>query len=309
LRSNFRQFAHVSVFDCIVDSTSFILLIYVAGKAWGNPAKSPVLALHGSLDNAATFDRLIPLLPQQFYYVCIDQPGCGISSHIAAGIPYHFIEFVSSVLRIIKHFKWRQVILMGHSYGGFVSAFFAAMYPELVTNVVMFDIIIPRMTAAHWTVHTLRFVHDKLIDSDKFETSPKPEYPYDVVFSKLQQGRATKINDEAATALLSRSVRKNGDKYSFCFDQRLKSMVHPIVSMAQLTEIYSKIQCPVLIVFAEDTIPSSKSSFVQEILTVLKYNSKYFQFTIVKGNHDVHLNNPEVVAPHVCKFLAAKCNL
>ena len=41
--------------------------------------------MHGYMDNAGTFDRLIPLLPDKFYVVAIDLPGHGFSSHVPYG--------------------------------------------------------------------------------------------------------------------------------------------------------------------------------------------------------------------------------
>ena len=37
---------------------------HIAAKAWGSHQSPPVLCLHGWLDNANSFDRIIPLLPK-----------------------------------------------------------------------------------------------------------------------------------------------------------------------------------------------------------------------------------------------------
>uniref|UniRef100_A0A8C4J6N0 Serine hydrolase like 2 n=1 Tax=Dromaius novaehollandiae TaxID=8790 RepID=A0A8C4J6N0_DRONO len=73
---------------------------HVAAKAWGPPQGHPVLCLHGWLDNANTFDRLIPLLPTDHRYVAMDFSGHGLSSHRPAGLPYHFLDYVSEVCRV-----------------------------------------------------------------------------------------------------------------------------------------------------------------------------------------------------------------
>ena len=63
----------------------------------GGSSGSPVLALHGWLDNSASFDRLAPLLPG-LRLVALDLPGHGRSEHRAASAAYHFVDWVADVL-------------------------------------------------------------------------------------------------------------------------------------------------------------------------------------------------------------------
>lgn len=49
------------------------------------------MTVHGWNDNAGTFDKLIPMLPQDLYIVAVDMPGHGLSSHLPPGITYHYV--------------------------------------------------------------------------------------------------------------------------------------------------------------------------------------------------------------------------
>lgn len=93
---------------------------HIAAKAWGSHQAAPVLCLHGWLDNANSFDRLIPLLPKDFNYVAMDFGGHGLSSHYSPGFPYHYQNFVSEVRRVAAALKWNRFSLLGHSFGGAV---------------------------------------------------------------------------------------------------------------------------------------------------------------------------------------------
>nr|XP_037851510.1 serine hydrolase-like protein isoform X3 [Chlorocebus sabaeus] len=98
---------------------------HIAAKAWGSLQGPPVLCLHGWLDNANSFDRLIPLLPQDFYYVAMDFGGHGLSSHYSPGVPYYHQTFVSDIRRVVA--------------GGVVGGMFSCIFPEMVNKLILLD--------------------------------------------------------------------------------------------------------------------------------------------------------------------------
>ena len=72
----------------------------IAGKHWrGREASEEQgpqwLVLHGLLDNAGSFDSLMPLLTSalpRHSFLCLDYPGHGLSSHLPPGMMYHPLE-------------------------------------------------------------------------------------------------------------------------------------------------------------------------------------------------------------------------
>ncbi|ELW64411.1 Serine hydrolase-like protein [Tupaia chinensis] len=112
---------------------------HIAAKAWGSRQGPPVLCLHGWLDNANSFDRLIPLLPQEFHYVAMDFGGHGLSSHYSPGIPYYYQNFVNEIRRVVATLKWNRFTLLGHSFGGTVGGMFSCVFPEMVDKLILLD--------------------------------------------------------------------------------------------------------------------------------------------------------------------------
>ncbi|MGH8605107.1 MAG: alpha/beta fold hydrolase, partial [Gammaproteobacteria bacterium] len=57
-------------------------------KRWGSDQGAPLIALHGWLDNAASFDPLASYL-DEFDLVALDLAGHGLSDHRPKGVHYH----------------------------------------------------------------------------------------------------------------------------------------------------------------------------------------------------------------------------
>lgn len=179
-------------------------------KAWGNSADKPILVTHGAMDNAGTFDRLIPLLPKSFYYICIDFPSHGRSSHFPPFFPIHTLNFVLVVKLVLDYFNRGKYILLGHSFGAGLGNFFARLYPQYVEKIIGIDII------AYVPVEDLkghiteRFNICEQIHN-KQNTQERPTYTKEKVIEKIINGRwGQKITNEAALALVTRILEPAG---------------------------------------------------------------------------------------------------
>ncbi|XP_068907557.1 serine hydrolase-like protein 2 [Tenebrio molitor] len=281
---------------------------HIAAKVWGNLNDPIVLVFHGIMDNAGSFDRLIPHLPKSFCYVCIDLPGHGRSSHFPPFFPAYTLNNIIVYKMIMQHFKREKYIVIGHSYGGQIGFLFAQLYPEYVEKLIMFD------TIHIFPVHTgqfkqnLRDKFDFCISLDeKTKTNNRPTYTYAEALQKLQDQRFNGyISPEAAETLLQRGIASVGDgKYVFTVDLRMKQFINPLHDFRYILETLKKfpVTCPVLMVLGRDS--ELQQMYMKPITKFLK---KYKNIMIknVDGHHDVHNNEPEIVAPYVTKFLLMK---
>ena len=91
----------------------------IAALRAGDPNGPKVLALHGWLDNAASFSRLAPLL-DGVRIVALDLPGHGHSDHRPLGAAYNIWDYAHDVLQTAEQFGWRRFSLLGHSMGAIV---------------------------------------------------------------------------------------------------------------------------------------------------------------------------------------------
>ncbi|KAF2895363.1 hypothetical protein ILUMI_10817 [Ignelater luminosus] len=277
-------------------------------KAWGNEENTPVLSIHGLGDNAGTFDRLLPLLPSPFYYICIDLPSHGRSSPYP---PHLFINALDNVLTlklVLDYMNRKKYILMGHSWGGQTSILFTQLYPEYVIKLIVFDAFYLFPVTLNSLKHFLndRFSHLIRIN-ENIAANKQPQYTYEETVEKLMEGRMYgELTKEAAEPLLKRSLisTENG-KYIFSTDPRLKAFINPLFNLKYIMGLVKKyrITCPVLFVYASDS--EAQYYYFKRVITEYQRNKQCI-VKKVTGNHDVHNNSPELVAPIVNKFLTKR---
>ncbi|XP_056648431.1 serine hydrolase-like protein isoform X2 [Diorhabda sublineata] len=284
-------------------------ILMILAKTWGEPEDPLVLCFHGIMDNAGTFNRLMPYLPNTFYYVGIDLPGHGKSSHFPPHVPIHVFNFLLTYKRISEHFK-RKFIILGHSFGAQIGYIFAQLYPEKVKKLIMLDsITVFPQTALNFATYLRDKTNFYIQIEKKITNGVPPSYTKEEALHRLHTGRSyAPIKLEGAVALLERSINEIDDgKYIFTLDQRIKNTIVPLRNLRNVAEAieYYPVRCPLLIILATES--TSQQIYFSSILQLLK-RQKNVRIKYAEGNHDVHNDYPERVAPLINKFLLYKSN-
>ncbi|CAL8273542.1 unnamed protein product [Gadus morhua 'NCC'] len=274
----------------------------IRGKVWGPDHGRRVVCLHGWADNCGTFDTLLPLLPQDYKYVAFDLPGHGQSSHRPPGVPYYFQSYVADLYRLVKALQWEKFSIIGHSMGGNIGGMFSALYPEMVDALVLLDSYGFLPTDVKEMPEVMRQGMEELL---KYENREERVYTKDQAFQRLQAGNPT-LSEQSARILLERGTRQveGGLVFSRDFRINLKNIMR--FSTEQCLELQSRITTRVLVLLAEEGFEKrfAESYQAKLISNILQgYREPNGVVVTLPGDHHVHLNHPESVAPFITDFL------
>ncbi|XP_012597250.1 serine hydrolase-like protein 2 isoform X2 [Microcebus murinus] len=287
---------------------------HIAAKTWGFPQGPPVLCLHGWLDNANSFSRLIPLLPQDFHYVAMDFGGHGLSSHYSPGFPYYHHNFVCEVRRVVEAMKWSRFSLMGHSFGGTVAGMFSCMFPEMVDKLILLDSV-PLIVDSNEMENLVTYKRRAIEHLLQVEAFQKP--PSVVSLEEMVQGfkKNRQMNEDCAKLLLERGTTKVGTGVTLNRDRRVHSAENSFDFISKELYVHSirKLQAQVLILkstegFSDvrrenDTKKEPLYFMVHMLKSVLKEQCQYVE---LPGNHYIHMEEPHRLAGHISSFLQSK---
>lgn len=269
--------------------------IRLAARAWGPADGAPVLGLHGWLDNAATFDRLAPLLPAGLRLVALDLPGHGLSDHRAASAAYDFVGWIVDALEAADALGWRRFGVLGHSLGGMTGTCAAGTAPERISRVVTLDALGPLTREADEAPDALG---QAIADRRRHIKRPPRPYPDLEGAARFLQIANPALDRAAAMILAHRGTRPTDEGLVWRADPRLRTGSLLRFTEAQVEAFFRRVKCPVLLVKGEDGWPEVESQIERR----LPYLSDA-RVEVVPGSHHAHLVNPEDVAGVVGEFL------
>lgn len=281
---------------------------FVAGKWYGNRNQQPIIALHGWQDNAGTFDRLCPLLPRNLSILCIDLPGHGRSSHYPTGMNYYiFWDGISLVRRIVKHFGWKKITLLGHSLGGALSFMYAASFPDDVAQFISIDLAGPTVRCHKKNAQMTGSCIDKALMYETLPESKLPCYKYDEMIDLVVDAYGGSIDRDSAVILMKRGMSKVSKRecevgYHFARDLRLKIALMGMFSLEQVLAYAELIKCHVLNIKAIPGMKFENEEIYSMVIEAMRKNANV-EYHEVPGTHHLHLKDPESIADIISTFL------
>lgn len=281
----------------------------IRGRVWGPDNGRPVLCLHGWADNCGSFNTLIPLLPKECRYVAVDLPGHGQSSHRHPGVFYAFPSYVMDVRRVVEALQWSKFSIIGHSMGGNIAGMFSALYPEMVDAVVLLDSFGFLPADPSDIPKAMRQGMDDLLQYEKkSEEDKRRVYTYEKAAERLLAANPD-LSEQSVHILLERGLVQVEGGVMFSRDFRINLRNIARLTWDQCLEAQSRITASVLLVLAEEGFEKKFGKPHQkELIAALlqAYRDRNHTVVTVPGDHHIHLNNPEVVAPIVSDFLQTK---
>jgi pimeloyl-ACP methyl ester carboxylesterase len=269
----------------------------LAAQTWGRGGGVPVLALHGWLDNASSFDLLAPLLPD-CEIVALDLAGHGSSGFRSPDAAYNIWEDVGDLLEVAEQLGWQRFNLLGHSRGAAIAMLFAAAFPERTDRLILIEGGLPLVGTPAEAPETLA---RSFLERRELRTRSGRVFS-DRAAAIAERARGfTKLSMEAAEILARRALREVDGGFQWHADQRLKGAPELRLTREQVRAFVERVEAPTLMVLAEES-PFGGTDLYQEMIAA--FNE--IEMVVLPGAHHLHLEGAQgEIASLVRRFLAA----
>jgi pimeloyl-ACP methyl ester carboxylesterase len=261
----------------------------------GTPGAPKLLALHGWLDNAASFLPLLPLL-SDFEVVALDLPGHAGSDHRAPGYDYMLVDWIHDVLDALDALEWPRARLLGHSMGGAIATMVAVAAPERIERLALIEALGPLSGEAAEAGTRLR----KAVSARR---ALKPGRPAKLI-ADLEQAvdarlAVSQMSREAARLIVSRNLRAVDGGFVWRSDPRLTLPSHLRVEEPSILAWLRALEVPTFVLCAEP----APAYFTPERRDARVAQVRDCELAVLAGGHHLHMEQPEAVAALLRPFL------
>jgi pimeloyl-ACP methyl ester carboxylesterase len=262
----------------------------LAAQIWGEADAPPLLALHGWLDNAGSFAFLAPKLAERFRVIALELPGHGHSSHLPAGISYHYVDYVGAVLNAADALGLERYALLGHSLGAGIASLAAAATPQRIDRLFLIEGLGPLGDDGSRTLQRFRDAYAAPAASSKSLRT----------FASVEQATSARTVASGLRADLARPIVERGltvveGGHRWRSDPRLTRPSAVRLAEEQVRALIAGIDAPTALLLARPVTPYLPSAMMEaRARKVPGIVTSYMD-----GGHHLHLEHPSGVAAWV----------
>lgn len=257
------------------------------------PDEPRVLALHGWLDNAASFVPLAEYL-DGLDLVAPDLPGHGRSPHLPPDADYSFAGAVNDVLDIADALGWKRFSVLGHSMGAGIGSLVAAACPDRVERLLAIEALGALAEDPECTVERMRnaVAATRALPDKRLRVFP------DIDTAVQARMRANGLSEPVARLLVERGLVAVDGGYAWSSDPRLTLPTMVRMTEAQVEALVRGIECPTRVIFADPAQPYLPDPLRRARAGLLPRGESIF----IAGSHHLHMEDPRAVADAIGEF-------
>ncbi|MGI1670960.1 MAG: alpha/beta hydrolase [Neptuniibacter sp.] len=262
----------------------------IAIQEFGDPEGTPVIALHGWLDNSASFYAIGEHLTG-IRLISMDLVGHGKSSFRPKGMPYHIWDNVTDLEAVVAELKIEQFNLLGHSMGASIAMLFAGAFPGKVNNLMCIEGLAPLHYEAEQLPSDLSAA---VIKRKKMAGKVYRSYTSRKEALIARMNGRWPVSERAAEKLLERGVVENNEGYCWSHDSALLMPSLVRFCPTQIRSFIRSVTAQTTVVKGTNGACHLMDGWVEELNKV--------DFLEMEGGHHLHME------PHTAKEIATIIN-
>ena len=267
-----------------------------AAQEWGDPSQLPVLALHGWLDNAASFFALAPRL-KNLHIVALDMAGHGQSDHRPGQMAYAPWDDINDILAVADYLGWNRFALLGHSRGAIIGTLAAGTFPERFIALGLVEGLLPEPARSEDAPKQLASAIQGLRTQQQKIRSIYPDINLAI---KARERGMFPLGHAAAKALTERGVVAQEGGVSWSTDPRLLAPSMIKLSREHLHAFINHVSAPIKLLLADEGLPKLYANYLQEVKQFPQVD-----YELLSGGHHLHMEQEvDVIAERLNTFFA-----
>lgn len=267
-----------------------------AAQEWGDSTHLPVLALHGWLDNAASFFALAPRL-KNLHIVALDMAGHGQSEHRPGQMAYTPWDDINDILAVADHLGWTRFALLGHSRGAIIGTLAAGTFPERFIALGLVEGLLPEPARPEDAPKQLA----SAIQGLRVQQQKIPSvYPDMSIAIKARERGMFPLGHAAAKALTERGVVAQAGGVSWSTDPRLLAPSMIKLSREHLHAFVNQVNAPIKLLLADEGLPKLYTNYLHEVEQFPQLDVE-----VLSGGHHLHMEQEvDLVAEKLNAFFS-----